>query len=370
MVVTGFRRRLIMYNEVHMSEHSFLKRRWKLILNIATAVALIVLMIAIRHQLVDTFKNLTRVNAWFLLLLIPVQAANYDAQTRLYKGLFDIVGNKLRYWPIYKASIELNFVNQVFPSGGVSGISYFGMRMRNNEISGSRATLIQIIKLVLLFLSFEVLLIVGLLFLAINGKANDFVILVTSSITTLMVVGTFAFVMIIGSQKRINATFTFLTRVLNRILHFFLPNSPETIRIARVQAVFDELHNNYKLIEAQWKQLRWPFFWALMANLTEILSIYVVYVSFGEWVNIGAVILAYAVANFAGLISVMPGGVGVYEALMTGVLVASGVPAALSLPVTVMYRVLNTVIQLPPGYILYHNTLHSRYQAEETKDEP
>ena len=75
--------------------------------------------------------------------------------------------------------------------------------------------------------------------------------------------------------------------------------------------------------------------------------------------NLGAVILAYAVANFAGLVSVMPGGVGIYEALMTGVLVAAGVPAALSLPVTVMYRVLSTLIQVPPGWYFYHKTLTS-----------
>jgi uncharacterized protein (TIRG00374 family) len=347
-----------------MSEYSFLKRRWKLLVNIATVVALLVLIVAIRHQLVDTFKNLKEVNAWYVLLLIPVQIANYDAQTRLYRGLFAIVGNKLRYWPLYKASLELNFVNSVFPSGGVSGISYFGVRMRNDEITGSRATLIHIMKLVLLLLSFEVLLIIGLIVLAVGGKANNFVILVTSSITTLLVVGTFAFVMIVGSQKRINATFTFLTRAINRVLHFFLPHSPETIRVARVQQVFEELHQNYKLIESHWQDLKWPFFWAFMANLTEVLSIYVVYVAFGEWVNIGAVILAYSVANFAGMVSVMPGGVGIYEALMTGVLVASGVPAALSLPVTVMYRVLNTLIQLPPGYVLYHNTLHSGNEGE------
>jgi hypothetical protein len=49
--------------------------------------------------------------------------------------------------------------------------------------------------------------------------------------------------------------------------------------------------------------------------------------------------------------------VGIYEALMTGVLAAAGVKPALSLPVTVMFRVLSTLIQVPPGYILYHQTL-------------
>ena len=340
-----------------MSERSFLKRRWKLILNIVTVLALIVLVVAIREQLVETFRNLARVNAWLLLLLLPIQAANYHAQTRMYQGLFGLLGNHLRYKFLYRASLELNFINHVFPSAGVSGISYFGVRLKNGEITGTKATLVQVIKVGLLILSFEVLLVAGLLFLAIGNKANDFVILLTTFLTTLMVIGTFAFVMIIGSKRRISATFTFLTKALNYVLHLFLLKSPETINIERARHVFEDLHENYKTIESKWRQLKAPFFWALMANLTEVLCIYVVYLAFGEVINLGAVILAYAVANFAGMVSVMPGGIGVYEALMTGVLVAAGVPAGLSLSVTVMYRVLNTIIQVPPGWILYHAAL-------------
>jgi uncharacterized protein (TIRG00374 family) len=82
-----------------------------------------------------------------------------------------------------------------------------------------------------------------------------------------------------------------------------------------------------------------------------------VFLAFGETVNIGAVILAYGVANFAGLVSVLPGGVGIYEFLMTAVLATAGVPARVSIPVIVMYRVINTLIQLPPGYYLYQRNL-------------
>jgi uncharacterized protein (TIRG00374 family) len=346
----------------------FLKRRWKLLLNIITILALAVLVFAIRDQLTETLENLSHVNAWLVLLLIPIQAINYHGQTKLYQDLFAVVGNKLPYGMLYRASLELNFVNHVFPSGGVSGISYFGLRMRSAEITGGKATLVQLIKLMLLLLSFEFLLIAGLLFLAIGNQANDFVMLVTSSLTTLMVIATLAFVAIIGSRRRINATFTFFTRVINKIIHYFQPSSPETINIARVEHVFEELHSNYKTIESRWRELKGAFFWAFLCNLTEVLSIYAVYLAFGNTVNIGAIILAYAVANFAGLVSILPGGIGIYEALMTAVLVAAGVPAGLSLSVTVMYRVLNTLIQVPPGGFLYYRALHSRAQAAASHD--
>jgi uncharacterized protein (TIRG00374 family) len=95
----------------------------------------------------------------------------------------------------------------------------------------------------------------------------------------------------------------------------------------------------------------------LVADTTEVLAVYVVYLAFGELVNIGAVILAYGIANFAGLVSVLPGGVGIYEGLMTAVLAATGIPPGVSLPVTVMYRILNTLLQIPPGYYFYKKAI-------------
>ena len=95
----------------------------------------------------------------------------------------------------------------------------------------------------------------------------------------------------------------------------------------------------------------------MAANITEIAALYVVYIAFGDYVNIGAVILAYAVANFAGLISVLPAGIGIYEGLMTAVLVATGIPAGLSISVTIMFRIVTMFIQLPPGYYFYQKAL-------------
>lgn len=341
-----------------MAETSFFKRRWKLILNIVTIFALIIFVIAIRSQLAQTFHNVFRVNAWALLLIIPVEFLNYDAQARLYRGLFAIVGNKLSYKFLFQTSLELNFINNVFPSGGVTGISYFGVRMRGNEITGSKATVVQLLKLGMLFLSFEILIVLGLFLLAVEGHVNSLILLVSGSLTTLLLVGTVGFAFIIGSKSRIAGFFTFLTRVLNKLIHVVRPKHPETINTARAREAFEDLHNNYVLISKDWRQLKRPFFWALMANFWEIMAVYVVYVAFGHFVNFGAVIIAYAVANFAGLVSVLPGGIGVYEGLMTLVLAATGIPSRISLPVTVMYRVVNTLVQLPPGYVYYHRTLH------------
>lgn len=341
-----------------MSEKSFWARRWKLIINLITLAALAILIYVVRDDIANTFRNLGHINAWALLLLLPVEFFNYHAQARMYQRLFAIVGNRLSYKFLFKISLELNFVNHVFPSGGVTGMSYFTLRMRQGKtLSGGKATFIHVMKIGLYILAFEVILIFGVLALALMGRVNNLVMLTAGSLSTLLVIGTLGFMYIIGSKSRINNFFTALTRALNRLIRIVRPRSPETINISKARKTFDDFHDSYQEIKSNWQQLKVPFLYALLADATEVLAVYVVYIAFGQWVNIGAVILAYGIANFAGLISVLPGGIGIYEALMTTVLAATGIPPAVSLPVTVMYRILNTLIQVPPGYYLYHRAI-------------
>lgn len=336
-----------------------IKSRWKLILNIVTLVALAITIYALRDQITESLDNLGKVNAWALLLMIPLQFLNYHSYTNQARSLFAILGEKLRYRPMFRTMLELNFVNNVFPSGGVTGLSYFSIRMKDANVNAAKSSLVYLFRFILVFLSFQVLLGLGLIMLAIDGKANGLVLLVGGSVATLVLVGTFVIAYVIGDKNRINSFFVAVSRALNKIIHVIRPKHPETINISKVKKLFNDLHQDYQVIKKDYRALRKPFFWSLMASVSEVATIYVVYIAFGAWVNPGAVILAYAVANFAGFVSVLPGGIGIYEALMTAVLAASGVPAAISIPVTVMYRILNMAIQLPPGYYFYNKKLRS-----------
>jgi uncharacterized protein (TIRG00374 family) len=342
-----------------MSQPNFFRRNWKLLVNIITILALIGLAYGLRHQIVDTIQNLRKVNGWVLWLIVPLEALGYHAQAKMYQRMFKVVETNIGYKPLLKASVALNFVNHVFPSGGVSGISYFGISMKALGARGAQATLVQTMKLVLTFLSFEILLAAGMLILAIGGKASNLVILIGTVLAMSVLVGTALGAYILGSRTRINSFFTWLTRFLNKVIQLFRRGHPETISVERARVAFDDFHDTYVQLRSKWNELHAPFWWAFVYNVTEVAVIYVVYIAFGEWVNLGAIILAYAVANFAGLISVLPGGIGIYEGLMTAVLASAGIPAGISLPVTVMYRVLNTVLQLPPGYYFYHKSLRA-----------
>lgn len=343
-----------------MSEPSFFRRNWKIIVNVVTLLAFAILIYAIRDDLVETIKNFSKVNLYVLFLVIPLEVLGYHAQSKMYVSMFKILGTKIKYKEMVKVSLELNFVNHVFPSGGVTGISYFGLRMKGLGARGGQATLVQTMRLILGLLSFEILLILGMFLLAVNGEASDLMIFIGTALSVGLLAGSGLFVYIIGSKTRINRFFVWLTRFLNRLIHLVRPRHPETINIASARNVFDDIHESYILLRQEAGSLKAPFWWAFVVNLTEVLVVFCVFIAFGEWVNMGAIIIAYAIANFAGFISVLPGGVGIYEALMVSVFATAGVSPALTLPVVIMYRVVNTAIQIPPGYYFYNKAIRGQ----------
>jgi uncharacterized protein (TIRG00374 family) len=339
---------------------SEIKKRinWKTVLTVITFTALAVTVYALRSQISDTIENLRNANLLWIGALLPLAITNHLAQGKMYQAVYRIFGERFRTRAMFRLSLELNFVNNVFPSAGVSGFSYLGLRMKDEGVGSGKSTLVQLMRFVLLFMAFQLLLGIGLLLLALGGDANDFVLLVAGSLATFLLVGTTGVAYIIGSKERINSFFTALANFLNRMIHVVRPNNPETINVDRVRRMFTELHENYLKIKTDFSQLKRPLVYALIANLAEVSAIMAVFLGFGTFVNPGAVIIAYAVANFAGIISVLPGGVGIYEALMTGVFAAAGVPAALSLPVVLAFRVVSMGIQIPAGYYFYQKNLH------------
>ena len=104
-------------------------------------------------------------------------------------------------------------------AAALPGISYFTLTSaRRRKTHGGKATLVHVMKLGLTFLSFELLIVFGLLSLSIMGRVSNITVMVAAVLSTLLLAGTAAFVYIVGSQSRINHFFTGLTKALNRVI--------------------------------------------------------------------------------------------------------------------------------------------------------
>lgn len=329
-------------------------KKTRIIINIVTIIALVVLLYFSWPDIQRGFDEINAANWTILALIIPLQLINFFSIGMIYHDYFKATGqpkfaNKRE---MMRIALELNFVNHVFPSGGVAGFSYLGFRLKGKGIPVARTTLAQVMRFALTFISFLALLFFGLLLLSFDKSAGGLILFISLSVAFLTLFGTAIGVYIISDKARIKNFSGFLPKLANKVLHPFTRN-PKFINTDKVDELFSDLHEDYKKVSKDRAKLKKPFVWALLANITEVLTIYVAYLAIGNAINPGAVILAYSVASFSGLISVLPGGIGIYEALMTATFASAGVPSALALSATLIYRISTIVIFIPIGFIFY-----------------
>lgn len=346
-----------------------LSKKVRLIINIVTIVALMVLLYFSWPQITAGLKEIGGAKWSIIALMIPMQIINFYAVGMLYYDFFGSNGHKIKSrWSMFKVALELNFVNHVFPSGGVAGFSYLGVRMKHFGVPVAKTTLAQAMRFALTFVSFLIILFLGLFLLSFDNRSGGLVLFIGLSIAFLTLFGTLFGIYIVSNEGRIKAFTAFLPKAVNTIVRPFTKKR-DLININRVEKLFSELHKDYNEIVNEKSRLKKPLMWALVINLSEVATAYLAYLALGQGVNPGAVILAYAVASFAGLVSVLPGGIGVYEALMTATLTSAGIPKALALSATLVYRIFTIVVFVPIGFVFYQLALR-KGEAEKPEFEP
>ena len=93
--------------------------------------------------------------------------------------------------------------------------------------------------------------------------------------------------------------------------------------------------------------------WAAANWLLDAASLWVFVGSFGHWVRIDDLLVAYGLANVLAVLPITPSGLGVVEFVLTSTLVGFGTPRDIALLGVISYRVLNFWLPIPLGGLAY-----------------
>jgi uncharacterized protein (TIRG00374 family) len=116
---------------------------------------------------------------------------------------------------------------------------------------------------------------------------------------------------------------------------------------------FGQLVARFKQLSTDRRQLAKAFFFASANWLFDAASLFVFLGAFGRWVDPVALLVAYGVANIAAAIPFTPGGLGVLELTLIGILVGFGPPRAIVILGVVAWRLVNFWLPIPVGGISY-----------------
>ena len=154
-------------------------RTW---LNIITLLLLALLIFLGRNEIVRAFEAVKSANLWILVAILPVQVLSYYAVGEVIFSYLRSKGDlkNTSRWGATRMAFELNFVNHILPSGGAAGFSYLGWVLGRHNVSPGRATMAQIVRYLLMFLSFTILLVLAVVFLFFSNKINVNIVIFSS----------------------------------------------------------------------------------------------------------------------------------------------------------------------------------------------
>ncbi|MCL2280503.1 flippase-like domain-containing protein [Candidatus Saccharibacteria bacterium] len=326
-----------------------------------TLILIVAMLILARHELVEAWHLMGRVNLLILILLIPIQFASYYAGAEIFFTYLRSRGQLKRTNMLQATamSLELNFVNHIFPSGGVSGVSYMIWRLGKLGVAAGQATMAQIMKYVVQMGTFMVLMALALIWTTLENRMANWVIAATAiGITSLIFLVLFGGYLI-GSRSRMKNFARWLTKTLNSLVKkVTFGRKSEILELERTKRFFLDFHSDFVVLKNDKKLLVKPIIWSFLFNLFEILLFMVSFWALGTWANPAALLIAYGAATLTGIFMLTPGGAGAYEALMIGILTASGIAGGTAFAGVILARTILIIGTLVSGFVVYQHALH------------
>lgn len=361
------------YTEAKEAAHHK-KRGARFYISIVTFILIAVVIWNTRSEMAQAFQSMTKANIWVLLLIIPVQFFSYLASTEIFFTYLRGRGQLKDVSTVGSTSmaLEFNFVNHVFPTAGVSGASYMIWRLGKLGVPAGQAMMSQIINWISLGSTFIVMMIISLIIATAENKAANWLIMATTIAAVALVLALVFGSFLIGSRERLMSFGKWLARHLNNFGYKVLKRKKPLMRMSSVESFVNDFFDDFQAIKEDKALLKGPIAWGFISNLLDVMLIAIAFWALGYPIDFALLLIGFGAASVGAFAMATPGGVGAYEAVMIGVLVAGGVPAEMASAGTILSRVILIVGTIAVGAVAYHHTMtkygQPDYQAANKVD--
>ncbi|MGB8330312.1 MAG: lysylphosphatidylglycerol synthase transmembrane domain-containing protein [Polyangiales bacterium] len=283
--------------------------------------------------------------SWVVLALV-LQLATYACAGAIWRPVAAAAGFRLRLLQLGRLAIEKLSVDQLIPTGGMSGNLLVARAMRQLGLPGSVATEALMIDILGYYVAYALVTAAtfGILWLH-HEVARFFLALVVLFGVVLASVPVIAWWLLEHRDWKPGPRLARVS-VIRSFLRALEGVSPDRIRDPRLLATATGFHLGIFLLDA-------GTLWALLQST-------------GTSLHPPTAFAGLVVGSLAGTISFLPGGLGSFEAGCTASLALLGVPVEAALTGTLFLRGLTLWIPLIPGILLARRDLsHARSNRNE-----
>ncbi|WP_396453273.1 YbhN family protein [Leucobacter aridicollis] len=315
------------------------------------------IVIAAWPTMVDAARSLPLANPWIMALLVPVQLASFAVTGEALFAYLRARGELRGMRPLtaMRMSLEFNFANHMLPSGGAAGITYASWKLAGMGVPAARGTLAQLARFAVTFVSFSIMLLAAATWLLASGQGTPAVLWSAAGVGALALGATGGGALLLRRRRPLHRVAGVVVRVANWGAH--IVGRPAGVRTEPVVRFFDGLHVELREILRDPRALRAPFAWSFLVHVCDAGLFWIALAAFGLRADPALVFVAYGLATVASMVVTTPNGVGAYEVVMIGLLVAGGLPSALTVAAITLARAILLAGTIVFGWAFYQHSV-------------
>lgn len=345
-------------------------RSW---ITLVTLAILALLIFLARGQIAQAWQLLGQVNLPVLALILPVQVLAYYATGRIILTYLRAKGElaSTTGWQMARMTLELNFVNHMLPSAGASGISYLDWLLGKLGVSGGRATMAQVVRFALTYLTYALILLASVALLLLRGEATPAVLGVSLALLAVVFTAVALLLYTTADKGRLTRFAHGIARAVNGAAAFIFRRRKRPLLAQKtVERFFEDIHRDTQELRRDRRLLVRPTLWAFGLNCLNIVPIVIALAALGSRVSPAVVAVGAGIAAFTAVFSATPGGAGVYETTMVAFLASAGVSAQAAIAGTLLARVIVLAFTLVCGYVVYQLRVNAEVPEKIAERQP
>lgn len=316
-------------------------------------LAVLIYAAAVRFaQLQEVLALMARAKLGWIFLAVILQAGTYAAAGQAMRTILNTLGHRFSFWFLYKLDLAMLFLSHTIPSGAFTGVIYMIRVLKKRGVSQGQGTTTSLILMMSGYMGFFLLLVVGFLALPALDQAANFPL---QGIGYALIGALIFFVL----ADRVIAKRNFLSRCFHFLISHTRFHSHLERRLRQLGKFFDELAEGRELFAKSKRRFITPAISQFLVLFLDCLTLWMIFYAFGKTAPFAVIVLSYAVGRFLGAVSLLPGGLGSFDAAQIFMLKALGVPLAAATLVTLVFRVFAYWIPTPVGLYYYRKLLRS-----------
>lgn len=316
-------------------------------------LVILIYAVAVRFaKLQEVAYLLKTVNPAWIAAVVILQAATYAAAGQAMRAILSTLGHRFSLWFLYKLDLAMLFLAHTIPSGAFTGVIYMVRVLKKRGVPPGQGTSTSLILLMSGYAGFFLLLVVGLLASPALGSDANFPLQgIGYALAGALIFFVFA--------DRVIAKRNFLSRCFHFLISHTRFHSHLESRLRQLGKFFDELAEGRELFAKSKRRFIAPAISQFLVLFLDCLTLWMIFYAFGKTAPFAVIVLSYAVGRFLGAVSLLPGGLGSFDAAQIFMLKALGVPLAAATLVTLVFRVFAYWIPTPVGLYYYRKLLRS-----------